>query len=161
MRPFDRWRAWAVVAALVLSAGCAMRITGTVRDASSGQPVGGAVLSANDGHRRLIVTDPAGGFAVKTKRRPTNLTVSAPGYDTTTIVVPSDNKYPIVEVDLQRSFPLATGQAAPAAAPLVAPVHGAGPGAEAKLQELQQLHDRGVISDGEYKKMRARIVAEY
>lgn len=162
MRITDRLCVLVGVAALSMATACAMRITGTVRDATSGQPIGGAVLTANDGRSRLVTTDPAGGYAVKTDRKPTNLTVSAPGYDTNTVVVSDQYKYPIVDVDLTRAFPAAGAAQTGTAAPLVAPVHAGGTqSTETKLQELQQLHDRGVISDAEYKKMRARIVADH
>lgn len=163
MHTTRRLAATVLIVALALSASCSMRISGTVRDASSGQPIGGAVLSANDGRSRLSTTDPAGGFVVKTDWRPTNLTVSAPGYQTNTVVVPDADRYPIVYVDLERAFHVGgtpTADRSAESAPLVAPIH-QGQGTEARLQELQQLHDRGVISDAEYKKMRARIVSDF
>lgn len=167
MQRLQRLGACAAAAALALSTACAMRITGTVRDATSGQPIGGAVLSASDGRNRVSTTDPAGSFAVKTDRNPTNLTVSAPGYETTTVVVPDDDRYPVVHVDLQRAFPVAGApptERPAGGAPLVAPLRQApvgSAGTEAKLQELQQLYDRGVISEGEYKTMRARVVGDF
>jgi hypothetical protein len=163
MRTRPNLGALAAVVALSLATACAMRITGTVRDATSGQPIGGAVLSANDGRSRLSTTDPTGGYAVKTNRRPTNLTVSAPGYETTTVVVSDAYRYPIVDVDLTRAFPAPGAAPQTGGAPLVAPLQAGGTtgaqSTEARLQELQQLHARGVISDEEYRKMRARVVA--
>ena len=41
---------------LRLSTGCAMRVTGTVRDASTGNALSGAVLTAADGRNRLSTT---------------------------------------------------------------------------------------------------------
>src|SRR5215813_13333246 len=76
---------------LLLSTGCAMRVTGTVRDASTGNAIGGAVLTAADGRNRLSTTDPSGRYAVKTDWRPTNLMVSAPGFVTTTVPVSDSN----------------------------------------------------------------------
>ena len=92
---------------LLLSTGCAMRVTGMVRDASTGSAIGGVVLTANDGRNRLTTTDPTGRYAVKTDWRPTKLAVSAPGFVTTTVQVPDSNRSPVVNVDLQRSVPVA------------------------------------------------------
>lgn len=161
MRAFHGLRMGAV-AVLALSTACAMRITGTVRDGTSGQPIGGAVLTANDGRDRLSTTDPYGQYAVKTDWKPSNLIVSAPGYETTTVAVPDDHKHPIVDVELQRAFPAAGGaplveRHAPSGTPLVPAVTGSADTAT-KLHELQQLYDRGLISDSEYKRTRARIV---
>jgi hypothetical protein len=146
---------------LLLSTGCAMRVTGTVRDASTGNAVGGVVLTAADGRNRLSTTDPSGRYAVKTDWRPTNLMVSAPGFVTTTVAVSDSNRYPVVNVDLQRSVPVA-------GAPIVSRLDGgsvrSGTGSYVdtptapKLQELQALYDRGLISDDEYRRTRSQIL---
>jgi hypothetical protein len=151
----------AVLGLLVLSTGCAMRVTGVVRDGSTGSAIGGAVLTANDGRNRLTTTDPAGRFAVKTDWRPSTLAVSAPGFVTTTVQVPDSHRFPVVDIDLQRSVPGVTapvvslvdrGASRPVAAAYV------DTGATAKLQELQELHDRGLISDDEYRRTRTHIL---
>lgn len=146
---------------LAMSTGCAMRVTGVVRDGSTGIPIGGAVLTAEDGRNRMSTTDPHGRYAVKTDWEPTKLVVSAPGYVTTTVAVPDTDQVPVVNVDLERSMPAAGG-------PLVGQMDqsglpsGTSAGVDAraapKLQELQSLHDRGLISDAEYKRTRNRII---
>lgn len=150
----------AVLGLLVLSTGCAMRVTGVVRDGSTGSAIGGAVLMANDGRNRLTTTDPAGRYAVKTDRRPSTLVVSAPGFVTTTVQVPDSQRFPIANIDLQRSVP---GAYAPAVSQVERgasrPVSAyADTGPTAKLQELQELHDRGLISDDEYRRTRTHIL---
>jgi len=98
---------------------------------------------------------------VKTDWRPTNLMVSAPGFVTTTVVVSDSNRYPVVNVDLQRAVPVA-------GAPIVSRLDGgsvrSGTGSYVdtptapKLQELQALYDRGLISDDEYRRTRSQIL---
>jgi hypothetical protein len=135
-----------VLGLFVLSTGCAMRVTGVVRDGSTGSAIGGAALTANDGRNRLTTTDPAGRYAVKTDRRPSTLAVSAPGFVTTAVQVPASQRFPVVDVDLQRLVPGANapvvsqvdrGTSRPVASAYV------DTGATAKLQELQELHARG------------------
>lgn len=153
-----------VTALLLLGTSCAMRVSGVVRDATTGVPIGGAVLTANDGRSRLVTTDPAGRYGVKTTWKDTTLTVSAPGYQTKTVRVAGNTRYPIVFVDLQRNSPTAAetvstipteqGRGTPRG-------REDGEGAAAvKLKELQDLHDRGLISDDEYKRTRSRVVGE-
>jgi hypothetical protein len=151
----------AVAGLVLLSSACSMRVTGVVRDAASGQPVGGAVVTAEDGRDRLHVTDPRGQFAVKTNWRPSNITVSAPGYTTVTVQVADSDRFPpAIAVDLQRAFPTADG--APlverAQQPLVGEVQGGDASTATKLRELQDLYDRGLISNQEYQRTRRRIV---
>lgn len=150
---------------LALATGCSMRVTGTVRDATSGAPIGGAVLTAEDGRNRMTVTDPYGRFALKTRWAPSTLVVSAPGYTTATVAVPETTRYPIVTVDLTRAFDV--GDAAPAGgapvagAPLVERIdesQAGSPDTATKLRNLQQLYDRGLISEAEYQRTRRRIV---
>jgi hypothetical protein len=130
-----------------------MRVTGIVRDATSAQPIGGAVVMAADGRNRLCVTDPNGQFAVKTSWRRSNLSFSAPGYTTQTIQVDDKSRFPVVAVDLQRAFPTTAG-----GAPLVGSAEAVESGTAAKLGELQDLRDRGLISDQEYQRTRKRIM---
>ena len=150
-------------ALLVVSGmGCAMLVTGVVRDRGTGDPIGGAVLSADDGRNRLAVTGPHGRFSVKTDKRPMNLIVSAPSYQTTTVAVPGDSRSPIVDVGLQQASRSRTEEA------LVKPANQGfetapteqrtDDGAAAKFKQLQDLHDRGLISDEEYQQTRRRII---
>jgi hypothetical protein len=146
---------------LLLSTGCAMRVTGIVRDGSTGNAIGGAVLTASDGRNRLSTTDPHGRYVVKTDWQPSNLVVSAPGYVTTTVAVPGSHRFPVVNVDLERSL-------SAAGAPIVNRVDQGRLPADIsayadtrvapKLQELQELHDRGLISNDEYRRTRNRIL---
>lgn len=96
-----------VVTLAVLAAGCAMRVGGVVRDRATGAPIGGAILQASDGRGRLAVTDASGGYELKTDRRPTTLSVTAPGYRSTTVAVPGDAPHPVVDVELDRAERLA------------------------------------------------------
>jgi Carboxypeptidase regulatory-like domain/Short C-terminal domain len=147
-----------VLAGIILTTGCAMRVTGVVRDVSTGAPIGGVVLTANDGRNRLSTSDPSGRYAVKTDRQPSTLVASAPGYVTRTVAVPGTQRYPVVTIDLERASPV-TGSAV-YATPL-APVPGprTGPGA-AKLRQLQELYDQGTISEDEYRRTRKRVLDE-
>lgn len=90
----------------LLGTGCAMRVTGVVRDAATGAPIAGALLSADDGRGRVGASDHGGRYAVKTDWEPTTLVVTAPGYRSTTVPVPGDERYPVVDVELQRARPL-------------------------------------------------------
>jgi hypothetical protein len=137
----------------LLGSACSMRVTGVVRDATSAQPIGGAVVTAVDGRNRLCVTDPNGQFAVKTSWRRSNLTFGAPGYTTQTIQVDGKDRYPVIAVDLQRAFPTTAG-----GAPLVGAADAAGSGTAARLRELEDLRDRGLISDQEYQRTRKKIM---
>lgn len=141
-----------VAACTLLASACAMRVTGVVRDATSGQPIGGAVVTAEDGRHRLSVTDPRGQFAVKTDWRTHNLTVSAPGYQTTAVQVADTDRFPVIAVDLPRAFPTAED------APLAGTADGGDTGTAAKLRELQTLHEQGLISDQEYQRTRRKIL---
>ena len=143
---------------LLLSTGCAMRVTGMVRDASTGTAIGGAVLSAADGRNRLSTTDPSGRFAVKTDRRPTNLMVSAPGFVATSVAVSGSSRFPVVNVDLQRSVPVAGSPVAVSVSVGSGAASYVGTPAAPKLQELQTLYDRGLISDDEYRRTRSQVL---
>ena len=148
-----------VIGLLTLSMGCAMRVTGVVRDSSTRTPIGGAVLTANDGRKRLSTTDPNGNYAVKTDWRRSSLLVSAPGYSTTTVPVPDSSRFPVVDVYLDPAVPSATGVVSQIGGS-VAPVRSAGvdPRAVSALRDLQDLYDRGVISNDEYRRTRNRII---
>src|SRR5262245_15424171 len=144
-----------VLAGIILTTGCAMRVTGVVRDVSTGGPIGGVVLTANDGRNRLSTSDPSGRYAVKTDWQPSTLVASAPGYVTRTVTVPGTERYPVVNIDLERASPVAGGGAY--ATPL-APVAGPRAGPEAaKLRQLQELYDQGTISEDEYRRSRKRV----
>jgi len=135
-----------LIALLTLSTGCAMRVTGVVRDGSTRLPIGGAVLMANDGRNRASTTDPNGQYAVKTDWRPATIVVSAPGYSTTTVTVPDRSRFPVIDVDLERAVQSATG--VPVVDQSVA----------VKLGEIHDLHERGIISDDEYQRARNRVI---
>jgi hypothetical protein len=80
---------------------------------------------------------------------------------TTTVPVSDSNRFPVVVVDLQRSFPVA-------GAPIVTRLDGGGVRSGTgsyidtptgpKLQELEGLYDRGLISDDEYRRTRSQIL---
>jgi hypothetical protein len=89
-----------LVGVLVVGSGCAIRVSGIVRDAKTGGPIGGAVLTAHDGRNRLTVSNPAGMYSVKTDSGTTAMTVSAPGYQPTQVAIPSGDS-PTVYVDLK------------------------------------------------------------
>ena len=139
-----------VVAFVLLGAGCAMRVSGVVRDGATGAPMGGAVLTANDGRDRMATTDPLGRFNVKTDWKSTILTVSAPGYQTVTITVPGNDRYPVLAINLPPTSQARTQAGSSNGAEFDE--------AEAQLKQLLSLHDRGLISDEEYKRMRSRLI---
>lgn len=152
-----------VLATVIVSGvavGCAMRVTGVVRDQATGNPIGGAVLSAADGRNRLSVTDPLGRYNVKTDKQATTLTVSAPGYQTTTVPVAGDSSAPTADVNLEPLSRSRVGE------PLVKPLGQATvtddipTGAAAKFRQLRDLYDRGLISNQEYQEARKRIVGD-
>lgn len=96
-----------VVAVVLLAAGCAMRVSGVVRDRTTREPIGGAILQAADGRGRLAFTDANGAYELKTDWRPTTLVVTGPGYRSTMVAVPGDDRYPVVDVELDRAERLA------------------------------------------------------
>lgn len=161
-QPTSGWQIgpWSIaVALLFLATGCAMRVTGVVRDQSTGNPIGGAVVAADDGRNRMCVTDPAGRYAIKTDRQQTALTVSAPSYQTTRVAVPGDSGSAVADVDLQ---PIARGPTAESWARPMEPGSGgvgtADDGPAAKFRQLQDLRERGLISDEEYHQTRKRFI---
>jgi hypothetical protein len=157
----------AAVFLVVVVSGCAMQVSGVVQDASSGAPIGGAVLQAQDGRNRTYVTDPAGQYAVKTDSDTTTMAVTAPGYQTATVSLPSGDRFPEVPVTLER-LP-SHGAASPRGRfgqPLVRPIGQGTPsdagrsgGGEAnRLRDAQSLYDEGLISADEYRRLRTRII---
>jgi len=147
---------------IVIATGCAMLVTGIVRDASTGIPIGGAVLTASDGRNRLSTSDPNGRYAVKTDWEPSTLLVSAPSYVTTSIAVPGSQRFPVVNVDLDRAFAVA-GWPDVGLTPhggRVSAGSGVDAGMATKLRQLQELYDRGTISNEEYRGTRKRILEQ-
>ncbi len=92
-----------VVALALLVAGCAMRVSGTVRDRVTGHPIGGALITADDGRGRLAFSDGNGHYELKTDWRPATLAVTATGFRSTTVEVAGDVQYPIADVELDRA----------------------------------------------------------
>jgi hypothetical protein len=93
---------------ILLAAGCAMRVSGTVRDRASGYPIGGAMLVANDGRGRLVYSGGNGDYELKTDWRPTSIAVTAEGFRSTTVrVTPGEDRFPTLDVDLDREPPSA------------------------------------------------------
>jgi hypothetical protein len=92
-----------VLLALTVLAGCAMRVTGTVRDRATGYPIGGAMLVANDGRGRLVYSGGNGEYDLKTDWGHATMAVTADGFRSTTVhVVPGKTRHPIVDVELDR-----------------------------------------------------------
>ena len=96
----------AVIAAAATA--CSMRVTGVVRDATTKNPIGGAVVAAEDGRGRHYTTDPRGFYNVKTDWDPSTLMFSAPGYLSRTVSVGDRARWQVVDVELQREI-AATG----------------------------------------------------
>jgi hypothetical protein len=110
--------------ALSLTSACSMRVSGVVRDAATGGPIGGAVLTAHDGRNRISVSDPAGVYSVKTDTDTTQMTVSAPGYQAQTVTIPSTgDRYPVVFVTLQPNVAPPQRRTTTVPAPSPAPAH--------------------------------------
>jgi hypothetical protein len=91
----------------VVMAGCAMRVVGTVRDRESGAPIAGALVTVDDGRGRVAVSDGNGEYALKTDWRPATLAVTASGFRSTTVRVPGDDRFPLIDVELDRAERLA------------------------------------------------------
>jgi len=91
----------AAVAALLALSGCAISVSGAVRDARTKGPIAGAELMANDGRDRTYLTDAAGLYAVKTDRDTATMTVTASGYQPTTVPIPAGTRFPVVFVNLR------------------------------------------------------------
>ena len=94
--------AWLVALVGVLASACSMRVTGVVRDATTKNPIGGAVVAAEDGRQRVYTTDPHGFYNLKTDWDPSTLVFSAPGYVPRSVTVGDETRWPIVDVELQR-----------------------------------------------------------
>jgi hypothetical protein len=105
-----------VVAALG-AAGCSMRVTGVVRDATTKNPIGGAVVSAEDGRGRHYSTDPRGFYNLKTDWDPSTLVFGAPGYQPRTVSVGDQTRWQVVDVELEREIAAAGVPPAPASRP--------------------------------------------
>jgi hypothetical protein len=99
-----------LVALALAVAGCAMRVGGTVRDRVTGNPIGGAMITANDGRGRLAFSDGNGVYELKTDWRPATLAVTATGFRSTTVAVPGDEQYPVIDVELDRAERLAPSE---------------------------------------------------
>lgn len=144
-----------ILVVLWLQAGCAMRVSGMVVDAETHVPIAGAMISANDKRERVRRSTQTGEYAIKTDGDTVSMTVSAPGYRTATVAIPTGSRHPRVEVEL---VPV---ESARKPAPVMVPV-GVVPmttrSTAEELQEVESLYDRGLISADEYKRMRARIV---
>lgn len=93
-----------ILAALALFvAGCAMRVSGTVRDRETGNPIAGALVTADDGRGRLAVSDGDGHYALKTDWRPVTLAVTAAGFRSTTVAIAGNDRFPVADVALDRA----------------------------------------------------------
>lgn len=92
-----------VIALALLVAGCAMRVTGTVRDRATGYPIGGAIVTVNDGRGRMAFSDGNGDYDLKTDWRPATLAVTASGFRSTEVRVPGVDRFPVVDVELDRA----------------------------------------------------------
>jgi hypothetical protein len=88
---------------VALLSGCAMRVSGTVRDRLTGNPIGGAIVTTNDGRGRMAFSDGNGVYELKTDWRPTTLAVTARGFRSATITVTGADRYPVADVDLDRA----------------------------------------------------------
>jgi hypothetical protein len=97
---------------LLIVTGCSMRITGVVTDESTGNPIGGAVVSAYDGRNRHSTTDPVGRFNVKTDSDTKYVTVTAPNYETVTVEVPAGSRVRAMAVSIRPLSPRAATAAA-------------------------------------------------
>ena len=105
------------VIAVIGVAACSMRVTGVVRDATTKNPIGGAVVAADDGRGRHYSTDPHGFYNLKTDWDPSTLVFSAPGYLPRTVSVGDQTRWQVVDVELEREVVAAGTPLAPAARP--------------------------------------------
>lgn len=98
---------------LLIATGCSIRITGVVYDESTANPIGGAVLSADDGRERHSTTDPLGRFNIKTDSDTKYVTVTAPSYETATVEVPAGSRIRVMAVSIRPLAPAGATAAAP------------------------------------------------
>lgn len=145
----------ALVLALSMGTGCAMRVSGIVLDAKTHAPIAGAMVAANDGRDRVRRTDATGEYSVKTDSDTVSMNVSAPGYHSVSVAIPTGSRTPNVQVDL---VPVESARRPETAVVPVSIVPVATRSTTEELEELENLYNRGLISPDEYKRMRARIV---
>ena len=86
----------------MLASACSMRVTGVVRDATTKNPIGGAVVAAEDGRQRVYTTDPRGFYNLKTDWDPSTLVFSAPGYMPRSVSIGDVARWQVLDVELQR-----------------------------------------------------------
>ena len=86
---------------MLLLAACNMRVTGTVSDAASGQPIGACAVSVDQVYTH---TDPMGRYNLVTRhRRQESIKYVAPGYAVMTKTINAeDTRYPVLDVELRR-----------------------------------------------------------
>jgi hypothetical protein len=107
-----------VSTALVLIAACAlgctsMRLTGVVRDHGTQEPIMGAGVVVGD---KWTFTDPLGRYALKTDWEQCTIQVKAPGYVPASATVdPGNERYPVLDVALERDTTWLAGRPASAA----------------------------------------------
>jgi hypothetical protein len=136
---------------LLMTAACAMRVTGIVTDSTTRTAIGGAVLQAQDKRNRIYVTDPSGNYSVKTDGDTSAMIVSAPGYRTKVVTIAPGNRFPFIAVELERDGTFGSQSNQPSHRPVTT--------AE-KLRDIESLYSNGSISKEEYKAMRARALEE-
>lgn len=87
--------------ALLLIAGCAMRVSGVVSDRDSGQPVPACTVSIRE---RYTHTDPTGHYSLGVPHVPQeSIKFVAPGYAVLTKSINAENsRYPVVDAELVR-----------------------------------------------------------
>lgn len=86
--------------ALVALAGCqSMRISGTVRDRLTAEPVLRGEVSSGP---RVVSLDPIGRYQISVYRSWKTLDVRCPGYETRTLEFGNlDSRYPVIDVQLE------------------------------------------------------------
>ena len=100
-----------------VAAACSMRVTGVVRDATTKNPIAGAVVAAEDGRGRQYTTDPRGFYNMKTDWDPSTLVFSATGYKPRTVSVGDETRWRVVDVELEREVAATSAPMAPASRP--------------------------------------------
>jgi hypothetical protein len=79
-----------------------MRVTGVVRDATTKNPIGGAVVAAEDGRQRHYSTDPHGFLQPQDRLGSRDARVQRSRYVPRTVSVGDETRWSVVDVELQR-----------------------------------------------------------
>ena len=131
MRP--RVRVWLMVLSSVASAASAQRIRGQLTDSATGQPIGGALVTLNDGKGAFLshaISDPSGQFFAMRLAATRSMRIVRIGFRPRDVVVGADS---VVDLRMQPIAPIL-----PAVATRANRVCKSGPQSDAALELWEQ-----------------------